>query len=173
MEVVLEILKYTIPSIVIFVGMYFILNSFLDSEERKRQLKHRTDNSKLITPVKLQAFERMILFLERINLSNLVMRTYANGMTAKALQSKMHASIREEYEHNIALQLYIPNNTWKMIRSSKEETIKVINNCADQLNDDASGLELSQFILELVGKVETTPTEIAIDALKNEVVKAF
>ena len=85
----------------------------------------------------------------------------------------MHASIREEYEHNIALQLYIPNNTWKMIRSSKEETIKVINNCADQLNDDASGLELSQFILELVGKVETTPTEIAIDALKNEVVKAF
>ncbi len=173
MEVVLEILKYTIPSIVIFVGMYFILNSFLDSEERKRQLKHRTDNSKLITPIKLQAFERMILFLERINLSNLVMRTYANGMTAKALQSKMHASIREEYEHNIALQLYIPNNTWKMIRSSKEETIKVINNCADQLNDDASGLELSQFILELVGKVETTPTEIAIDALKNEVVKAF
>tara|TARA_B110000503_G_C6991407_1_gene347511 strand:+ start:336 stop:857 length:522 start_codon:yes stop_codon:yes gene_type:complete len=173
MEVMLEILKYTVPSVVIFVGMYFILNSFFNSEERKREFKYRTDNQKVITPIKLQAFERMILFLERVNLSNLVMRTFSNGMTAKALQSKMHATIREEYEHNIALQLYIPNNTWKMIRSSKEETVKVINNCADQLNDGASGLELSQFILELVGKVETTPTDIAIDALKNEMTKAF
>lgn len=173
MEIVLEILKYTIPSVVIFVGMYFILNSFLDSEERKRELKYRTDNYKLITPAKLQAFERLILFLERINLSNLVMRVYVNGMTAKALQAKMHAAIREEYEHNIALQLYIPSQVWKMVKSSKEETIKVINNCADQLNDNASGLELSQFILELVGQVETTPTEIAIEALKNEVNKVF
>lgn len=173
MEAILQILKYTIPSIIIFVGMYFILKSFLVSEERKREFKYRTDKTKLITPIKLQAFERMILFLERINLSNLVIRTYANGMSAKALQSKMHATIREEYEHNIALQLYIPNRTWKMVRSSKEETVKVINNCADQLNDGASGLELSQFILELVGKVETTPTDIAIDALKNEVTNAF
>jgi len=173
MEVVLEILKYIIPSAVVFVGMYFILNSFLDSEERKRELKYRTDNSKLITPIKLQAIERMVLFLERVNLSNLVMRTYANGISAKAFQAKMHASIREEYEHNIALQLYIPNHTWKMVKSSKEETIKIINRCADQLNDGASGLELSQFILELVGQVETTPTEIAINALKLEVEKAF
>tara|TARA_B110000046_G_scaffold35749_2_gene39083 strand:+ start:48980 stop:49501 length:522 start_codon:yes stop_codon:yes gene_type:complete len=173
METILQILKYTIPSVIIFVGMYFILKSFLVSEERKREFKYRTDKTKLITPIKLQAFERMILFLERINLSNLVIRTYANGMSAKALQSKMHATIREEYEHNIALQLYIPNRTWKMVRSSKEETVKVINNCADQLNDGASGLELSQFILELVGKVETTPTDIAIDALKNEVTNAF
>ncbi|MDB4061530.1 hypothetical protein N8371_02160 [Vicingaceae bacterium] len=173
MEVFFEILKYIIPSVVIFVGMYFILKSFLDSEERKREFKYRTEKTKLLTPIKLQAFERMILFLERINLSNLVMRTYANGMSAKVLQSKMHATIREEYEHNIALQLYIPNRTWKIVRSSKEETVKVINNCADQLNNGASGFELSQFILELVGKVETTPTDIAIDALKNEVVKAF
>ena len=173
MEVVLEILKYTVPAAVIFVGMYFILTSFLKSEERKRELKYKTDNQKLITPIKLQAFERMVLFLERVNLSNLVMRTYVIGMSAKVLQAKMHASIREEYEHNIALQLYIPAQTWKMVKSSKEETVKVINNCADQLNDDASGLELSQFILELVGKVEVTPTDIAIDALKNELNKAF
>ena len=173
MEIILEILKYTIPAVVIFVGMYFILNSFLDSEERKRSLRYRTDNQKTITPVKLQAFERFILFLERINLSNLVMRTYTNGMSAKALQAKMHATIRQEFEHNIAQQLYISTTVWKMVKSSKEETIKVINNCADQLNDDASGLELSQFVLELVGQVETTPTEIAIEALKKELGQVF
>lgn len=173
METILEILKYIVPSVVVFAGMYFIMKSFLDSKERKRELKYRTDNQKLITPIKLQSFERIILFLERINLSNLVMRSYVNGMSAKALQAKMHASIREEYEHNIALQLYIPSDTWKMVKSSKEETVKVINNCSDQLREGANGLELSQFILKVVSQVETTPTDIAIEALKKEVSKVF
>jgi hypothetical protein len=173
MEVILEILKYTVPSAIIFVGVYFILKSFFENEQRKRELSFKNDNYKLITPIKLQAYERMVLFLERANLSNLVMRTYAGGMSSSLLHSSMLASIRHEYEHNIALQLYIPTVTWKMIKSSKEETIKVINNCADQLNSDASGLELSQFILELAGKVKTTPTEIALEALKSELNKTF
>ena len=173
MEVVLEILKYTVPSAIIFVGVYFILKSFFENEQRKRELSFKNDNYKLITPIKLQAYERMVLFLERANLSNLVMRTYAGGMSTSVLHSTMLSSIRQEYEHNIALQLYIPTDTWKMIKSSKEETIKVINNCADQLNSNASGLERSQFILELAGKVKTTPTETALEALKSELNKSF
>lgn len=173
MEVILEILKYTIPAGIVFVGVYFVLQSFMDSEQRKIELKYRSDNLKLITPVKLQAYERVILYLERINLSNLVMRTYSNGMSSKQLQSKMLGAIRTEYDHNMAQQLYIPTRTWKLVKSAREETVKIINSCADQLNDNSSGLELSQFILELIGKVESTPTEIAIEALKTEVNSAF
>lgn len=173
MEVVLEILKYTIPAGIVFVGVYFVLQSFMDSEQRKLELKYKTDNLKLVAPVKLQAYERMILYLERIQLSNLVMRMHQNGMSAKQLQVSMLQIIRSEFEHNMAQQLYIPSKTWKLIKSAKEESVKIINSSADQLNDDASGLELSRFILELVGKVETTPTEIAIEALKTEVNRAF
>lgn len=173
MEVVLEIVKYTLPAAIVFVGVYFVMKNFLENERRKVELKYKSDNLKLISPVKLQAYERMILFLERINLSNLVMRTYTSGMSAKQLQSKMLQIIRSEYDHNMSQQLYIPTKTWKLIKSSREETVKVINSCAEQLNDDSSGLELSQFILELVGKVATTPTEVAIEALKVEVNKAF
>ncbi|MBL4707676.1 MAG: hypothetical protein JKY48_04465 [Flavobacteriales bacterium] len=173
MEVVLEILKYTLPAGIVFVGVYFVLKSFLESEQRKAELKYRSDNFKLITPTKLQAYERMILFLERINLSNLVMRMYSNGMSAKDLQTTLLAVIRSEYDHNMAQQLYVPSRTWKLIKSAREETVKVINSCSEQLNDNSSGLELSQFILELVGKIETTPTEVAIEALKNELNKSF
>lgn len=173
MEIILEILKYTLPAGIVFVGVYFVLQSFMDNENRKTELKFRTDNLKLITPVKLQAYERMILYLERINLNNLVMRMYANKMTARQLQAKMLQVIRSEFDHNMAQQLYIPTRTWKLVKSAKEETVKIINSCAEQLNDDSSGLELSQFILELVGKVEKTPNEIAIEALKNEVNQAF
>ena len=173
MEVILEILKYTLPSIVLFVGVYFLLKNFFENEHRKRQLSFKNDNYKLITPVKLQAYERMVVFLERTNLSNLVMRSYSNGMSATLLQTKMLANIREEYEHNVALQLYLSDGTWSMVKSSKEETIKIINNCANQLEVGATGMQLSQFILELVGKVETTPTDIALEALKSEINKVF
>ena len=124
-------------------------------------------------PVKLQAYERVILYLERINLSNLVMRVYKKGMDAKTLQASMLNTIRNEYEHNMAQQLYINSRTWSMVKSAREETVKVINSCADQLNDDSSGVQLSQFILELVGKIERLPTDVAIEALKNDVNRAF
>lgn len=173
MEIALEILKYVLPSAIVFIGVYFILQNFLESEHRKMDFKYRNDNKKLITPIKLQAYERMVTYLERINLSNLVMRVYKNGMDAKQLQIAMLNTIRNEYDHNISQQLYITNSTWKMVRSAREETVKVINSCADQLKADASGVELSQFILELVGKIERLPSDVAIEALKKEVGRAF
>ncbi|MAY82933.1 MAG: hypothetical protein CMP59_02260 [Flavobacteriales bacterium] len=173
MEVVLEILKYVLPAAIVFVGVYFVMQNFLESELRKVELRYRSDNRELITPMRLQAYERMVLYLERINLSNLVMRTYAQGQSAKDLQSKMLDAIRGEYEHNMAQQVYISSNTWKMIKQAKEETKKVINSCMDQLNDDASGLELSQFILELISKTERTYSEVAIEALKNDLNRIF
>lgn len=101
------------------------------------------------------------------------MGCYKNSMNAKQLQLAMLTTIRTEYDHNIAQQLYIPGNTWKLIKSAKEETVKVINSCSDQLKDNASGVELSQFILELVGKIERQPTDVAIEALVREVNRSF
>lgn len=173
MEVALEILKYILPAAIVFIGVYFVMQNFLESEQKKLSLKYKSDNYKLITPIKLQAYERMILYLERINLSNMVMRLYKQGQSAKQLQSTMLEVIRGEYDHNMSQQLYISSQTWKIIKTAREETVKVINSCSEQLNDDSSGLELSQFILELVGKAERTYTEVAIEALKSELNKAF
>lgn len=173
MEIALEILKYILPSVVVFIGVYFIMQNFLESEQKKTEIKYRSDNMKLITPSRLQAYERMVLYLERINLSNMVMRTYSRGMSAKDLQNKMLQNIRNEFDHNMAQQLYIPSRTWRLIKSAREETVKVVNSCAEQLNDDSTGLDLSQFILELVGQVESSPTEVAIEALKKELNIAF
>jgi hypothetical protein len=173
MEVALEILKYVLPAAIVFVGVYFILQNFLENERYKTELLLRKDNRKLITPVKLQAYERMILYLERINLSNMVMRLYKKGQSAKDLQELMLHNIRSEYEHNMVQQLYIPSPTWKLVKQAREETVKIINSSADQLSDKASGLELSQFILELMGKIDKTVTEVAIEALKQEVNRTF
>ncbi|MAC96101.1 MAG: hypothetical protein CMC96_11435 [Flavobacteriales bacterium] len=173
MEVVFEILKYVLPSAIVFVGVYFIMNNFFDNEQRKMSLRMRTDDRKQVLPIRLQAYERIILYLERINLSNMVMRMHKNNMSSRDLQRQMLSGIRSEYEHNMAQQLYFSTKTWKMVKTAKEENIKVINSCADQLGDEASGMDLSRFILEVVGKSEKTPTEVAIEAIKREISYLF
>ena len=94
-------------------------------------------------------------------------------MSATDLQNAMLNVIRAEYEHNMAQQLYISSPTWKTVMQAREETKKIINSCVDQLNDDASGLELSQFILELMGQKERSYTEVAIEALKRDLNRIF
>lgn len=173
MEIVLEILKYILPAAIVFIGVYFIMNSFFENEQRKSSLRLRNDDRKQVLPIRLQAYERIILYLERINLSNMVMRLHKSNMSAKEMQIQMLSTIRSEYEHNMAQQLYISSKAWKMVVTAKEENIKVINSCAEQLDKDASGMDLSRFILEVVGKSEKTPTEVAIEAIKREISYLF
>lgn len=173
MEVVLEILKYILPAGIVFVGVYFIMNNFFENEQRKTSLRLRNDDRKQVLPIRLQAYERIILYLERINLSNMVMRLHNNKMSAMDMQRQMLSTIRSEYEHNMSQQLYISSKAWKMVVTAKEENIKVINSCAEQLGKDASGMDLSRFILEVVGQSEKTPTEVAIEAIKREISYLF
>lgn len=173
METALEILKYILPAIIVFVGVYFILQNFFENESKKQQILLRSKNQSLVTPIRLQAYERIVLFLERISLENIVMRTYQGGKTAKMLQTDLLKIIREEYEHNLSQQVYISNKTWAMIKAAKEETIKNINYASEQVGEEASAMDLSKLILELSSKVEKLPTDVAIEAVKREISYSF
>jgi|SRR5690554_827538 len=177
MEIALEIFKYILPAVVVFIGVYFIMQNFFENEQKKlsqtTQLEALKETSKQLTPVRLQAYERMILYLERINLSNLVMRMPNKNIKAKDMQRQMLATIRMEYEHNMAQQLYISSKGWQMLVTAKEESIKVINSCAEKLGEDATAMDLSRFILEVMGKSKKNPTEVAIEALKRDISVLF
>lgn len=173
MEDFLDILKYTLPAIIVFVATFLILKKFMDNEYRKQMLDLRKANQKIATPLRLQAYERLILFLERISLNNLVARVHKQGMSAKLLQSSLIQTIRAEYEHNISQQIYVSATAWETIKISKEEVIKVVNIAATQMGDTATGAELSQKIFEIVMKLESSPTQIAVNQLKNEVRQLF
>ncbi|SRR5690554_414746 len=177
MEIVLEIFKYILPSVVVFTGVYLIMQSFFDNELKKKDKRAKVEalknSSKQLTPVRLQAYERMILYLERINLSNLVMRMPNKNTSALELQRQMLATIRMEYEHNMAQQLYISSQSWKILLVAKEESIKVINSCAEKLDSSATAMDLSRFILEVMGKTKNSPTDVAIEALKRDIHAMF
>ena len=134
---------------------------YLQSELRKR-------NQEYFLPMRLEAYQRAILLLERIHPNSLVMRVHNPGLSAKALQIEFIKSIREEYNHNVAQQLFISSEGWNMIKNSKEDIIKLINTAGDQMNSNSTGLELSSKIFEMLSKLNQLSSEISVEYLKKE-----
>lgn len=157
----------------VVISNYYLTKSFFENETKKRQMEFKSKNQKLITPAKLQAYERVVLLLERISPNSLVMRVYKNGLSSKMLQSELIKNIRHEFEHNLSQQIYISNKAWELVNTSKEETIKLINIASTRVKEDASGMELANAIIEVAGQLGKLPTQTAIEALKLEFSNEF
>jgi hypothetical protein len=173
MEDLIELFKILLPSVVVFLTCYLIIRKYLDNTMNQQQNEWKTEAQKTILPLRLQAYERVVLYLERISPNSLVMRTYKPGMSAKLLQSELVKAIRDEYEHNMTQQVYVSTNTWILLRNAKEEITRLINVSAAHLGPDANGIELSQIIFESAARVDKLPTDIAISYAKGEVQKLF
>lgn len=173
METLFEVLKYILPSLVVFGTSYLIIRSFIENDQKKRKLELRLANIRTITPVKLQAYERLTLFLERISPESIIMRIMQPKMTVGQLQSALLKIIRAEYEHNISQQIYVSAQAWAVIKTAKEQTVKLINSTVDKLDRDMPAIYLSKAILETTVAMKNTPTKPAIDFLKGEIQEVF
>lgn len=171
-EIAAVILVILIGALV-FATAYFLLKMFFENEQIKRTWEYRNQQIKITTPLQLQAYERMILFLERISPNSLIVRLQTTEQTCRQLQLDMLSLIRAEFEHNLAQQLYISKQAWDVIVSAKENTIKIINLAAEQCNPTDNSMELSQKIMAQWILLNPTPTRTAIDFLKDEAKKLF
>ena len=170
---ILDILKYILPSLVVFFTAYLLINKFINNDQQKRKQDIVLNNQKIITPIKLQAYERLILFLERISAESLIIRIQQQGMTSKQLHIGLLSTIRAEFEHNISQQLYVSPQAWELFKASKENMIKLINDCAVNTNPKSPSIELSRTIIERVMETSKSPTSVAIDFLKKEMSDVF
>lgn len=167
-----EILKLILPAGIVFLTTYYLVKKFLDHESQKKGLDLKLANQNILTPIRLQAYERVVLFLERINPSSLVMRANKN-VSASMLQGELLKTIRTEFEHNLSQQIYMSSKSWDALLKAKEETIKVINVAATQVNPEASGMELAQAVVNVSSQLTHLPTKTAIDLIKKEIGKEF
>ncbi len=196
MEILTEILKITTPAAVVALTIYFVLQNVMDQWERERKreyqkweesqkhwnqqlkqvletVKEENSNSYDATPVRLQAYERLLLLLERIGVNNLVMRVYQENMSAEQLRNELQRSIRNEFDHNLTQQLYISEEAWDLISKAKEEMVKFINTETDKLEEGATALDLSKALFDRASQVETMPTTAAAEYLKQEARQLF
>lgn len=173
MNVILEILKYVLPASIVLVTAYFLIKSFLDQEALKRQMEIKSQNQKMITPVRLQAYERMILFLERINPESLLLRLQVPGQNSGQLHRELLSLIRAEYEHNLSQQIYMSGKAWDFIKNAKENIVKLINTASDRVKPDSPSVELASVIIEMHMRLDPSPVFVAIGFLKDEVSREF
>jgi hypothetical protein len=173
MNTLLIILLGLIPVAAVLVITFLFLKKEGQKEKYNLQLELKKQRQEFFLPSRLEAYQRAILLLERIHPNSLVMRLHNPGMPAKMLQGEFLKAIREEYDHNVAQQLFISPLGWKMVRDAKEETIKIINIAGNQLEATATGMELSSKILELVAEIGELPNEIVVEQLKSELQGLF
>ncbi len=172
-----QLLLALLPSVVVLLVTVYLIRQFLSSQGAQRQTDRLTEMKKEdrrhTLPLRLQAHERLALFLERIGPGYLVLRVHKANMTAGMLHDEITATIREEYEHNVTQQIYVSDRAWEKVKKAKEETIRMINLAYAQVGDGPSSTDLSQKIFETVSRLSHVPGDEAMLVLKEEVRKLF
>lgn len=173
MEALLEILKYTLPALVVFLTVLVMIRNWSRNEDKRRKNEfnmHLTDD---ILPVRLQAYERSILLLERISPESMILRISRSDYTARQLHQELLSNITTEFEHNIAQQTYISTEAWDKMKSAKNQVINLVNETAKEVKPDAPGPTLGKLLLERLSELKSSPSQVAIDYLKGELKTLF
>ncbi|MES2518004.1 MAG: hypothetical protein V4585_07850 [Bacteroidota bacterium] len=173
MELVADLLKVILPAGLVLWAMYLTVSSFIKKDLMQKELDLKAETSKTLLPIRLQAYERMALFLERISANNILIRLTGRVVNVAEFQQLMLAEIREEFSHNLSQQVYMSDAAWTTIRNAMNETVALINLSAKDLAPDAPAIELSKRIFEVIMSKEVNPSDEALRIIKQEMRENF
>ncbi|MNK27931.1 hypothetical protein D3C87_462980 [compost metagenome] len=160
-------------TIIVIVAYYMIRSDIMNYLGSRKNIAAPEEEKSGLLQLRLQAHERMIIFIDRINPSNLLLRLHQQGIEVGALQLLAVNEIKTEFQHNITQQLYLEAATWNVILKLKDDTIAMVNNAVTNLAADASGIELSKKVLHHMGEIEESPYELTIGLIKQDIHKLF
>lgn len=164
---ILQLLFYLLPAVVVGVIAFYFFNLHTRNEDRRRRFLLHKEAQKHALPIRLQAYERMALFLERIAPGNLLIRVkpYKNGKDEYVTQ--LLKTIEQEFEHNLAQQIYLSEECWNVIKASKNATINNIRKTAAK-EEIKSADELRQAILSSLID-QQPPSETGLAYIRKDV----
>ena len=167
-NVILEIIKISVPALIVFFTVHHLMKSYLDKQYQLKLLENKQKNRGTTIPRRLQAYERLSLFCERISIPSLLLRLKENGQTAAALRLKLLLNIQQEFEYNITQQVYVSEQLWQILKIAREDTMTVINTIAEKVDPKAPADELAASLLAFQNSQEITPLDKALVAIKKE-----
>ena len=166
MEIFLELLKFTIPGLIVFATAYYLLKLYLDDRLRYEMSVQRKETLKLTLPLRLQAYERLTLLCDRANVANTLLRIRMPGMSVGDLRGSLMLAISQEFDHNTSQQLYVSETLWQIITLAKTDTLNFIVQTADDLDPKADAALLVGALLaaldEKQGVTFLTKAQVAI-----------
>ena len=122
---IIEILAYTLPSMITGAVAYFLFRSHFDDQQNTRRWLLQKENQKDSLPLRLQAYERLTLFLERINPTKLLIRVTPISNNKNDYENYIIAQIEQEFEHNLTQQIYVSEACWTIVKAAKNTTIQM------------------------------------------------
>lgn len=170
-----ELLFIVIIAGAVVLVIYTLKDTFKKGEKKAQEesegqavARHNENPAGIVLPLQLQAYERIVLFVERIAPQNLIGRVNQPGFTVLDMQIGLVSSIKSEYDHNVSQQIYVAPLAWDAVRTVKEQTISIINQLALKLPPDAPAIELNKQILELFMQQPESPSDIAAEIINGE-----
>lgn len=168
-----DFLMYLAPSLLVFFTAWMLIKRFLEREQRLKLVEARFNVQRDVLPLRLQAYERLAIYLERISPNVLLVNQYRAGMSVQEFQQTLLEVIRTEFEHNFSQQIYISAPIWTIVRNTKEEVARLINTAASSLDAEAPAYQLSKKVFDTMLEKEEFPTQRALTILKSEVAQLF
>jgi len=173
MDSLITAFEIVFPAVVVGLIAFFIISRYLRYEETRQKFSIDKARLEIVIPARMQAYERVILFLERTQPESLVRRILRSNTSARSFQTDLVSAVRSEYEHNISQQIYVSLAAWAMVKTATEETIRLINVAGSKIPANNLASELAERILEISSQIGKFPTHMAIEHIKKEFAQYF
>ncbi len=168
LSIILEIVKITIPALIVFFTVQQVLKQYFANQEQMQLLKMQASKQENAVPLRFQAYERLSLFCERIELGSMLLRLRQEDANAAQMRILLMAAIQQEYEHNITQQVYVSDQLWKIIQFAKDDAIQVVTKAAEAVDPRADSRQLANAIISITNQRQGSAADKALVAIKKE-----
>lgn len=173
MEPLIELVKVLGPAALMLYLAYLLVRSFLNKQMEEIRLQVIQKNQEVVIPVRLQAYERICLLLERVSPNNLISRLNNAEYSAIEFQQILISEVREEFNHNLSQQVYMSSEAWSYVQSAVEDIISIINEAGSMSEKDDKSLALAKKIIDLSMARQADSVRQALDFIKREIQTIF
>lgn len=163
-----QVLPYILLVLVMVLGFWLILHSIYRNEEKKRQFELKRESQKTVSPIRLRAYERLALLLERTTPAHMLVGLDISNMTVTQLQQQLLQTIRAEFEHNMSQQVYVSDEVWTLVLNARDQMAAFVIGMATQLPPDATAQTYATTLLTAYNSNGQTPSDKALEELRNE-----
>ncbi|MFD1256344.1 hypothetical protein ACFQ3S_06005 [Mucilaginibacter terrae] len=172
-NILLDILKLTVAGVGVVGVAFYLFKPYFDRTQHLQvlELKKAADNQTL--PLRLQAYERIVLFIERMSPANSLVRLGGGAYSAAELHHLAVQEVSNEYQHNITQQIYVSSRAWAVVRRLKIDTVNLLNSTLRGLPEGATGLDFSRTLLTHLSQLETNPYEAAGNIIHKDLEELF
>lgn len=164
---IIDLFLFAIPSLITGVIAYYFFKEHTKNEDGRRRYLLKKDMQINAMPLRLQAYERLALLLERLSPSKLLIRIQPTSSNKEDYVKLLAQSIEQEFEHNLSQQIYVSEKCWNIIATAKNATIQLIIKASLSKKTDTANKLREVVLTEMMERI--SPSDAALSFIKEEV----